>query len=204
MSLKQNAPAYSANSSVSYNSDQGSISGMNLANSDHSQRSSTSSNTRADLLDQFGNLKEERTVNPRELFGSLLSTGSMPAPSRYVLPLLMLSPSLGTIFKGMNPSLDETAEHKSNVFNGIDTNNSSVIHSPEEANNSTFIMNDECVSAITYWLNNTANVISESDNAADRAAQAASRHPDQAGDATTQFKFSPAGRTPVPRGLTPL
>ncbi|PSK41038.1 zinc finger protein MSN4 [Candidozyma pseudohaemuli] len=175
MSLQQNAPAYSANSTVSYNSDQGSISGMNLANSDHSQRSSTSSNTRADLLDQFGNLKEERTVNPRELFGSLLSTGSMPAPARYVLPLLMLSPSLGTIFKGMNPSLDETAEHKSNVFNGIDTNNSSVIHSPEEASNSTFIMNDECVSAITYWLNNTANVISESDNAADRAAQVATK-----------------------------
>lgn len=171
MSLQQNVSAHSATSTVSNNSDQGSVSGMNLATSDLSQRSSTSSNTKVDLLDQFDHAKEERTINPRELFGALLSTGSVSMPARYVLPLLMLSPSLGTIFKGMSASLDETAEHQSNLFN-MNGGSSSVNQSPEKPSNATFVMNDECVSAITYWLNNTANVISETDNAAsDRAAQ---------------------------------
>lgn len=174
MSLQQqNMPAYSANSTVSYNSELGSISDPASATSDHSHRSSTSSNTRVELLDQFTRVaKEERTVNPRELFGTVASTGSMPAPARYVLPLLMLSPSLGTIFKGMNGNLEnDSGDNKATFFNNLDTNGSSVVQSPEQNSNSTFIMNDECVSAITYWLNNTANVISETDNAGEHAAQ---------------------------------
>lgn len=69
----------------------------------------------------------ERTINPRQLLPH--------APSRYILPLLVLSPALLTFFARDMPD--------------------------DDADLAKYVMNDECVSAITYWLNNTANVILE-------------------------------------------
>lgn len=141
-----------------YRSEPGLISGPSSAASE-SHRSLTSSHTNTEIHRQNG-AKEERTVNPRELFGSVAQNSQMLAPARYILPLLMLSPLLGTIFKGMN----EIPE-KSTLFASFDSQNgNSALQLPEEPFNPMFIMNDECVSAITYWLNNTANIIPEKED----------------------------------------
>lgn len=173
MSIQQQnllaSSANSYNSTASYHSDFGSSSGPTSATVD-SNKSSVSSTNKLELADHFANpgAKEERTVNPRELFGSSNSTSSISAPSRYILPLLMLSPSLGTIFKGMNTNSNDTdlRETRGDLLNSFETSNSSVMQSPEDpqSTNSGFVMNDECVSAITYWLNNTANVINDKEN----------------------------------------
>lgn len=173
MSIQQQnllaSSANSYNSTASYHSDFGSSSGPTSATVD-SNKSSVSSTNKLELADHFANpgAKEERTVNPRELFGSSNSTSSISAPSRYILPLLMLSPSLGTIFKGMNTNSNDTdlRETRGDLVNSFETSNSSVMQSPEDpqSTNSGFVMNDECVSAITYWLNNTANVINDKEN----------------------------------------
>lgn len=88
---------------------------------------------------------EERTINPRELLGSVgpASAGApAPAPARYILPLSVLSPSLLTFFAREPEELDSSRP--------------AVPPAPLA-----FVMNDECVSAITYWLNNTESVIHE-------------------------------------------
>lgn len=84
---------------------------------------------------------EERTINPRQLWGNTAPVLA-PAASRYILPSLVLSPLLSTFF---------TREMPESAPDPV----------PEEMGPGQYVMNDECVSAITYWLNNTANVILE-------------------------------------------
>lgn len=121
---------------------------------------------------------EERTINPRQLLGNIsggaaaaVSAGqnTVPASSRYILPSSVLSPSLLTFFSRAGDMLDVD-------FSGADAG-ASIPHLldvagmpplPLSSSNddgvngqNSYVMNDECVSAITYWLNNTENLISE-------------------------------------------
>lgn len=131
-----------------------------------------------DLMDPH---VEERTINPRQLLGNAASSPLQAAPdaavlgmagaaSRYILPLLVLSPSLTTFFAhadipdmGELPPADAAVnpDRLSVGFAAAD-----VPDAPRESallpTNSAYVMNDECVNAITYWLNNTDGVILES------------------------------------------
>lgn len=105
---------------------------------------------------------EERTINPRQLFGnSLLGSAAQFAPSpRYILPSSVLSPSLTTFFSkadtfGLLDNPDLSTQLPSSAQAGFSAPQSSL----QEVAPNSYVMNDECVSAITYWLNNTADVI---------------------------------------------
>lgn len=104
--------------------------------------------------------EEERTINPRQLLGGAPHLGGVFASSsRYVLPSLVLLPSLSTFFArpdlGLVPdlALEQPAPANALAF-------------PEMGASNPYVMNDECVSAITYWLNNTADVIDKTDGIA--------------------------------------
>lgn len=131
-----------------------------------------------DMLDHH---MEERTINPRQLLGNAASSPLQAAPdaaavgipgaaSRYILPLLVLSPSLSTFFSHADipdmadlplPDASVNPERLSVGFVTPEV--------PSESRdtavlptNSAYVMNDECVNAITYWLNNTDGVVHES------------------------------------------
>lgn len=121
---------------------------------------------------------EERTINPRQLLGNVQNSigGSVsagqsapPASARYILPSSVLSPSLLTFFSRASELTDVDYMGQEVVANGLATI-PGMHEMPSLANSdeltginpqNTYVMNDECVSAITYWLNNTENIISE-------------------------------------------
>lgn len=124
---------------------------------------------------------EERTINPRQLLGNNQNTvvgaasagqNSAPASSRYILPSSVLSPSLLTFFSRAGEMAEMDYLGQEVVANGLSglLGMSNMQDMPLSANSdelaginpqNTYVMNDECVSAITYWLNNTENIILE-------------------------------------------
>lgn len=128
---------------------------------------------------------EERTINPRQLLGINLgvsmgaaSAGQNIAPvsSRYILPSSVLSPSLSTFFSrggGMADVDFPTHDVVANGMQGLIEMQEMPIPAANDGvigvNN--YVMNEECVSAITSWLNNTDNII------LDKADGAAMRNP---------------------------
>lgn len=131
------------------------------------------------LVEALANL-EERTINPRQLWGNNQGAmlGALPAgqnnvpssSSRYILPSSVLSPSLSTFFSRAGDMVDVDFSGQEVVANGTLSllgvsdlqgvplsGNSDDISGLNPQNS--YVMNDECVSAITYWLNNTENII---------------------------------------------
>ncbi|EEQ37234.1 putative zinc finger protein [Clavispora lusitaniae] len=104
---------------------------------------------------------EERTINPRQLLGNA-GPDSSPAAvaARYILPSSVSSPSLSTFFaRGDVPDLPESPDMEKLA---ADFSEPQVATGDiRDAAGSTYVMNDECVSAITYWLNNTDGVLSD-------------------------------------------
>lgn len=140
------------------------------------------------VLAHPANTVEERTINPRQLLGINLggmlgatSAGqnTVPASSRYILPSSVLSPSLLTFFSRGGDMVDMDFQGQEVVANGMSglLDMSEMQEIPLLANGdgvigvNSYVMNDECVSAITSWLNNTDNII------LDRADGAAMRNP---------------------------
>ncbi|OBA22698.1 hypothetical protein METBIDRAFT_90440 [Metschnikowia bicuspidata var. bicuspidata NRRL YB-4993] len=120
---------------------------------------------------------EERTVDPRRLFGGP-DGASPPGPglagaTRYVLPSSVLSPSLLTFFAKLAathdllelsaaPAADPQGPLSATAaLQALPAYTLPSQKPPLALNNplNPYVMNDECVSAITYWLNNTADVI---------------------------------------------
>ena len=150
---------------------------------------------------------EQRTINPRQLFGGVgfsgvsggpggnlglnlgpvgLSpgengpnpeNGDLRAPARYILPSLVSLPSLSTFFSKLStvPDFSELSAPNPDAISDAMLRQ----HAEKPATQSLalnnplnpYVMNDECVSAITYWLNNTADVI------LDKPGNAAVRNP---------------------------
>lgn len=124
---------------------------------------------------------EERTINPRQLLGNAPSSPVQASPdtavgavagtsSRYILPLLVLSPSLATFFAHADiPDMGELPPSDAVVNPGrlsVGFGAPDVPDVPRDAGtllpaNSAYVMNDECVNAITYWLNNTDGVLQD-------------------------------------------
>lgn len=111
---------------------------------------------------------------------SQIGNSSARSLTRYILPSSVLSPSLSTFFTKHNSmhglqDLNDTPETAHAGLHAQPTENTRLRHSvavlkPTLAADASaalnnplnpYVMNDECVSAITYWLNNTADVILE-------------------------------------------
>lgn len=152
----------------------------------------------SDVYHVFNDNVEERTINPRQLLGGVgfqspsavgptASSGSSgskivsnvktsaSSPTRYILPSLVLSPSLSTTVFSKQNTLNDLPE-SGHVSLGNNSSNATLVSSnTSQAGSSkqspsgfvlnnqlnSYVMNDECVNAITYWLNNTADVITE-------------------------------------------
>lgn len=134
---------------------------------------------------------EERTINPRQLLGinqepllGAVTAGQniVPVSSRYILPSSVLSPSLSTFFSRGGDMADVDFHSHDVLVDGmlgmlglLDLPEMQEVPLPATNDGgigvNTYVMNDECVSAITSWLNNTDNVI------LDKADGAAMRNP---------------------------
>lgn len=131
---------------------------------------------------------EERTINPRQLLGVNLEPlvgavtagqNMVPVSSRYILPSSVLSPSLSTFFSRGGDMADVGFPSNDVGVDGmlglLDLPDMQEVPLPASNDGgigvNTYVMNDECVSAITSWLNNTDNII------LDKADGAAMRNP---------------------------
>lgn len=101
---------------------------------------------------------DERTVNPRELFTTKI-------------PVSVSSPSLTTLFMTKN-----NTNYNNYTTNKVSKNSSQSESKPSvdqqiATPNFDFKMNNECVNAISYWLNNTLETVDSDENIDASAAE---------------------------------
>lgn len=117
------------------------------------------------------------TINPRQLFTESIpelessKTNNEILPQSiainsnsggYVLPSSVSSPSLSTLFKQVNKPAPPIRSNRPSGKSRSISLSSGVNQQPNPHDEKfDFVMNDECFNAISYWLNNTSEVVNK-------------------------------------------